>query len=74
MGESERQSRKRYAFGYSKPWPEPTAIAEADAKQAFMDILDVDVIKPLATFKVNEQDIIWACVFLIVDDPEGHHR
>jgi hypothetical protein len=34
--------------------PEPTAVAEANAKQAFVDILDIDVIKPLATFKVNE--------------------
>jgi hypothetical protein len=54
--------------------PEPMAVAEANAKQAFVDILDGDVIKPLAAFKVNEQDLIWACIFLIVDDPEGHHR
>jgi hypothetical protein len=54
--------------------PEPTAVAEANAKQAFVDILDIDVIRPLATFKVNEQDLIWAYVFLIVNDTEGHHR
>jgi hypothetical protein len=34
--------------------PEPTAVAEANAQQEFVDILDTDVIKPLATFKVNE--------------------
>jgi hypothetical protein len=38
--------------------PEPMAVAEANAKQAFVDILDGDVIKPLAAFKVNEQDLI----------------
>jgi hypothetical protein len=55
-------------------FPEPTAVTEANAKQAFVHILDVDVIEPLATFKVNEQDLISTSVFLIVDDPEGHHR
>jgi hypothetical protein len=37
---------------------EPTPIAEANARQAFLDILDIDVVKPLATFYVNEQDLI----------------
>jgi hypothetical protein len=36
--------------------PEPTVVAEANAQQAFVDILSVDIIKPLATFKVNEQE------------------
>jgi hypothetical protein len=31
---------------------------EANARRAFLDILDIDVIKPLATFYVNEQDLI----------------
>ena len=37
---------------------EPTAFAEADAQQAFVDILDVSVIEPLAAFEVNEYDHI----------------
>jgi hypothetical protein len=37
---------------------EPTPVAEANARRAFLDILDIDVIKPLATFYVNEQDLI----------------
>ena len=35
---------------------ELTAFAVADTQQAFVDILDIDVIEPLATFKVNEKD------------------
>jgi hypothetical protein len=34
--------------------PEPMAVAEANAQQAFVDVLDTGVISPLATFKVNE--------------------
>jgi hypothetical protein len=34
--------------------PEPIAVAEANAQQAFVDILDIDVITPLASFQVNE--------------------
>jgi hypothetical protein len=33
--------------------PEPTAVAEANAQQEFVDILDTSIIKPLATFKVS---------------------
>ena len=33
---------------------ELTAFAVADTQQAFVDILDIDVIKPLATLKVIE--------------------
>ena len=33
---------------------EPTAFAEANAQQAFVDILNINVIKPLATLKVIE--------------------
>jgi hypothetical protein len=32
---------------------EPTAVAEANTKQAFVDILDNDVIEPLTTLKVR---------------------
>jgi hypothetical protein len=35
-------------------WPKAHPFAEADAQQAFVDILDIDVIKPLATLKVIE--------------------
>ena len=33
---------------------EPTGVAEANTQQAFVDILDEDVIKPLVAFKVSE--------------------
>ena len=32
---------------------EPTGVAEANTQQAFVDILDNDVIKPLKTLKVS---------------------
>ncbi len=32
---------------------EPTAVAEANTQQAFVDILDNDVIKPLTTLKAS---------------------
>ncbi len=35
---------------------EPTAVAEARTKQAFVDILDNDVIRPLTTLKVSQED------------------
>jgi hypothetical protein len=37
--------------------PEPTAVAEANAQQTFVDILDTGVITPLATFQVNESHL-----------------
>jgi hypothetical protein len=74
MGKSERPSRKRYAFEHSNIDPEPTAVTEANAKQAFVDILDIGVIEPLAAFKVNETDLVWVCISLIIDDPEGNKR
>jgi hypothetical protein len=54
--------------------PGPTAFAEANAKQAFVDILDTSVITPLATFKVNETDLVWVSISLIIDVPEGNKR
>jgi hypothetical protein len=33
---------------------DPTCVAEANTKQAFMDILDNDVINPLAAFKASD--------------------
>ena len=45
----------------------PTGIAEANTQQAFVDILDNDVIKPLAIFKVSKYDFIYASIsFLII--------
>ena len=51
---------------------EPTAVAEANTKQAFVDILDNDVIKPLTTWKVSQEDLVRAGIpVLITGDPEG---
>ncbi len=36
----------------------PTAIAEANTQQAFVDILDDDVIKPLSALKVSQEHLI----------------
>jgi hypothetical protein len=55
-------------------FPEPTAVAEANAKQALLDTLDIGIIQPLATFKVNETDLVRLCISLIIDDPEGNKR
>ncbi|KAN0140287.1 hypothetical protein V8E53_002183 [Lactarius tabidus] len=35
--------------------PDPTVVAEANAQQAFVDILSIDIIKPLATFKTTRK-------------------
>ena len=32
---------------------EPTAVAEANTQQAFLDMLENDVIRPITTFKVS---------------------
>jgi len=37
---------------------EPTVIAEANTQQAFVDILDNDVIKPLSAFKVSQEHLV----------------
>jgi hypothetical protein len=54
--------------------PESTAVAEASAKQAFVDILDNGIIKPLTTFMVNEKSLVWAHSSLIIDDPKGKNK
>ena len=41
-------------FAHFKLLRGPTAIAEVNTQQAFVDILDNDVIEPLATFKVSK--------------------
>ena len=44
-----------------------TGLAEANTQQAFVDILDNDVIKPLQILKVSEKDLVLAGIpFLIV--------
>jgi len=35
--------------------PEPTAVAAANTQQAFLDILDNNVIKPLGTLKASQE-------------------
>jgi hypothetical protein len=35
-----------------------TGVAEANTQQAFVDILDNDVIKPLQILKVSEKDLV----------------
>jgi hypothetical protein len=52
--------------------PGPIAFAEANAQQAFVDILDTGVIAPLTTLKVNETDLVWVCISLMIGDPEGN--
>jgi hypothetical protein len=37
---------------------ELTSIVEADTQQAFMDILDKDVIEPLTTLKVRQERVL----------------
>lgn len=37
---------------------DPTSVTEADTQQAFVDILDNDVIKPLRTLKVNHEHLV----------------
>jgi hypothetical protein len=44
----------------------PTDTAEANTQQAFVDILDNDVIKPLVTFKVSEYDLVWAEISVLI--------
>ena len=41
-------------YTHSKLQLGPTAIAEADTRQVFVDILDNDVIEPLVAFKVSK--------------------
>ena len=45
---------------------EPTAIAEADTQQTFVDILDKDVIEPLAALKVSQEYIVQADIPVLI--------
>jgi len=46
---------------------EPTAVAEANAQQAFVDVLDIDVIKPLSALKASHEHLVrdWIPVLMI---------
>ena len=50
--------------------PDFTGIAEANTQQAFMDILDKDVIEPLTTLKVR-LDRVYVRESLTMGDLEG---
>ena len=45
---------------------EPTVIAEASTQQTFVDILDSDVIKPLVTLKVSQEDLVQAGIPILI--------
>jgi hypothetical protein len=53
---------------------EPTAVAEANTKQAFVDILDNDVIEPLTTFKVSQVDLVRAGIPVLITGRTGRFR
>jgi len=44
----------------------PTAVAEANTQQAFVDILDNDVIKPLANLKASQELLVWAEIPVLI--------
>ena len=43
-----------------------TGVAEASTQQAFVDILDNDVIKPLQILKVSEKDLVLASIPVLI--------
>ena len=43
-----------------------TGVAEASTQQAFVDILDKDVIKPLQILKVSEKDLVLASIPVLI--------
>ncbi|KAH8994650.1 hypothetical protein EDB83DRAFT_2559309, partial [Lactarius deliciosus] len=50
-------------------------VAEADAQQAFVDILDNDVIKPLTNLKASQELLVLAEIpVLIIGYPKGNRR
>ena len=51
---------------------EPTAIAEAHTRRAFVDILDNDVIQPLVRLKVRHEYLVRTGIFfLLIGHLEG---
>ncbi len=53
---------------------EPTAVAEANTQQAFVDILDNDVIKPLSVLKVSQEHFIRAGIPVLIIGRSGRNR
>jgi len=53
---------------------EPTAVAVANTQQAFVDVLDNDVIKPLATLKVSQEHLVQAGVPVLIIGPSRRNR
>ena len=51
-----------------------TADTEANAQQAFVDILDNDVIQPLVVLKASEEPFVWSEVTLLTGHPKGNGR
>ena len=51
-----------------------TGIAEANTQQAFLDVLDNDVIKPLATLKASQEVFIWADDPVLIMRQSGRNR
>ncbi len=52
----------------------PTAIAEANTQQVFMDILDNDVIEPLSALKVSQEHLIREGIPVLIRGRSGRKR
>jgi len=52
----------------------PTAIAEANAQQAFVDILDNDVIEPLSELKVSQEHLVREGIPVLIRGRFGRKR
>ncbi len=53
---------------------EPTVVAEANTQQAFVDILDNDVIGPLTTLKVSQEHLVQAGISVLIIGRSGRNR
>ena len=42
---------------------EPIGFTEVDTRQAFVNILENDVVKPLTRLKVSREDLAWEALF-----------
>jgi len=52
----------------------PTTIAEVNTQQAFVDVLDNDVIKPLAMLKASQELLVWAEILVLILGSSGRKR
>ena len=52
----------------------PTGVAEGNTKQDFVDILDKEVIGPLVTFNVSEEDLMWAGISVLIIGRSGRQK